>query len=215
MLINEIERNTLKKKDVVLIKDTKPKDRLPFKINGYDVCFKQSIYNTLVTVWNDNEIIAKISMKKTPYGFYKVFSAGVKPFYQGNRIGENLYRNLITKADISLISSDSHSPGARKLWLRLARDPEISAWGFDKTQHYEGRSGFIEIFPVTKSKESEELTGVDREVYTSEPDVEERFPSIVLTKRNGPVDRKLTELSTKKIRDFNVSEKDVFSRANK
>lgn len=59
-----------------------------------------------------------------------VGEAGVSRFHQGKGIMGDAYKYLILEKGYTL-ASNSQSPGARKMWANMARDPKIQVMAFD------------------------------------------------------------------------------------
>lgn len=62
---------------------------------------------------------------------YQVSLASVDKRFQGQGIMQSLYRYLVLEKNISLMSDESLSTGAFKMWYRLSQDPSISVFLFD------------------------------------------------------------------------------------
>ncbi len=55
----------------------------------------------------------------------------VKPKYRGLNLPVRLYAWLIKKKNLTIISSDQHSPGGRNVWERLANTSGIFVYGYN------------------------------------------------------------------------------------
>lgn len=109
--------------------------KLPFRISKYHVYVdSRNKKHRIVYIYDhDNrQQVCKLTLHPVIFNgilAYSVDSAYVSPMYQGNKIAFNLYKNLLVKYNINLLTVGSHSPGAKKLWNDLADDKLISAYG--------------------------------------------------------------------------------------
>jgi len=201
MLISELFRNDISKTDDITnpTAAAKPDVKLPFKVGDYDVYVSNEFggeYN--ISVWDKNAIVAYLDLELDSDGFYEILVAGAR--VQGKRIVETLYKQLI-RHGITLVTGESHSLGARKVWFRLYDDPEISVWGMHKQTH--------KVFPVTKS-DSGELTGVDRTIYTDTKYFDPfDFNVLVMTKKHGDVDNMFETASKNKTKINKIKQQDL------
>lgn len=139
----------------------------------------------IVGVWDKTTPVAEVVLNPVSWQNIRAYSvnrAVVVPRYQGQGIGEALYHGLITLLDINLLSNGSHSPGARKLWLKLAKDPSIKAYGFDTRTN--------QLFNVKPNKQKSELVSAKRGTLL----YDNYASGLILVKRNGSDDRKLDTL---------------------
>lgn len=169
---------------------------LPFTVGDYSVRCKIDKDRVDVAVWDSAIPVAKLTLSGSTWmgmKFHKVESATVKYEYQGKGIGKELYLGLICFSDITLVSSGSHSKGARKLWLRLAEDPKIVAYGIDLENYV--------TFGVKGNARGTELHSVYKKKLYSNHDT-----AIVITKAKSEYNDLLTSLLSFKT----LKSKDVF-----
>lgn len=187
------------------------KNVAPIVIGDYEVRYKISRDNTLVvTVWDNNKGVAEFWLDPTKFmglTLYQVDWAGVSPKYQGSGIGKELYKGLIKLMKLNLIQVQSHSPGARKVWLRLAQDPMINAYGFNFNDST--------VFDVKPHKTKQELASTIRKV----PLYNNKSTGLMLVKKDTSADkfmRKLVEASQlkAKLKDDNVFKVKKFNTLN-
>lgn len=184
--INEIERNYIRKNDVdsPSSKSNYPKI-LPMTVNGYQVRYNKSYDEIEIGLWDGSRGVARMTMQPAMYNGIKAYSIGLiglNPEYQGQRIGYELYKGLVTLMGVNLLSVGSHSPGARKLWARLSKDPAISAYGIDV--------GKTLVFKVKPNKKGNELTSTAKgiKVYS---DLEDVPVGLILVKKGSKDDQNL------------------------
>jgi len=110
-------------------------NKLPFRVSNYPVYVdsKNKKYRIVYIYDHANrKQVCKLTLHPVTFNgilSYSVDSAYVDPDYQGKKIAFNLYKNLLIKYNINLLTVGSHSPGAKKLWNDLANDKLISAYG--------------------------------------------------------------------------------------
>lgn len=213
MKISELERNIITKKDADLwpYKKSSYKGSLPITIGNFEVLFKrhaQKNYNgILIGVWDDTVQVANMFI--TPEEFqgikcYAVQYTAISPNYQGQNIGYELYRGLIVLTGIPLITTGSQSRGARKLWLKLAQDPQIKAFGFslDKLANKI-------IFDLQPNKNQTELKSKSAKIMV----YDNWSTGIILVIKNGPYDRKLDKIKRVTQTKAGYFDKDYFNKS--
>lgn len=174
-------------------KFSKKWNKLPFSIGDYPV-YVDSRHSRVRFIYIYDPVAKKIvcELDLHPVLFdgiasYSVDSAYVDPEYQGNKIAFNLYRNLITKYKINLLTVGYHSPGAKKLWNDLAGDKAVSAYGIkaDGTKVWHCR-------PDYKKRRLKSL-GKNPNVYNGREGI-----GIFLTKSNSQSSRHMEKLIRRK-----------------
>ena len=159
---------------------------LPFKLEGFDLLYlKYANGETIITAWDGDSIVLELSLEPSvcfKIRTYSIEQANVHTSYQGKNLGLSLYKALIANLDFTLLSNDSHSPGARKLWVRLWQDTNINVYGFDLQSN--------RVFSVEPDGSASELatTSKDIELYN--------HPStgLIATRKNGQDDETLKVL---------------------
>jgi hypothetical protein len=144
MKIKEITRNSIARKygDSAVVMKSPYKKTLPIKVGDYQVLYRfarnlKGKKQIRITVWDNRTYVAE--MQLDPFEFfnirvYEVIWVGVASAYSGQGISTQLYKGLVSKMGINLIQTVSHSEGAIKIWLRLAQDPAITAFGVDRSE---------------------------------------------------------------------------------
>ena len=163
--IAEIERNYIEKDQLELPRGRgRYKGKLPINVFGYEALYgKGSRGHRAVTLWDGRRCVAELTMEPVTYHGIKAYSvetAMVNPKYQGRGIGAELYKTLVSDMGIVLVSNQSHSPGARKTWLRLSTDPSVNVYGFDLI--------YNTVFKVGPNRTRTELKGKGQELYDSD-----------------------------------------------
>lgn len=191
MKINELYRNVIKKHEAKLwgYKKSDYTKELPISIGGFDVLSKshsqQDIHGIMIGVFDGDTGVANMFLSPSDYQGIKCYHVEytyLNPQYQGQAIGYELYRGVIVLMGIPLITVGSQSPGARKTWLRLAQDPQISAYGLDIDRDI--------IFNLQANKSQTELKSLGKRIQVYDND----SIGIILVIKNGPYARKLDRL---------------------
>lgn len=206
--VTEIQRNEIDKNDVehrLPAARSKYPKVLPMTVHGYEIrYYRQSDGDIDLSVWDGPKGVAKLSISPVRYEdikAYKVWSVALHTAYQGQQLGYELYKGLVTLMGINLVSVGSHSIGARKLWMRLSRDPKISAYGLDV-----GNRVVFKVRPDHKRNELKSATpGV--KVYS---DFDEEPVGLIIVKRGSLDDAKLADLLGRSSRAMKKSKPDVF-----
>lgn len=164
-------------------------DILPLAVQGYEIRYRKPEFSDHIElgVWDGDRGVAIMRISPASYHGIKAHSVGyigLNPHYQGKRLGFELYKAMITQLEMTLLSSGSHSPGARKLWLRLSQDPEISAYGFRGDA----------VFKVRPNRDATELTSTVSHisVYSN---IEDDQTGLILVKKGSSDDAKLDQLT--------------------
>ena len=137
----------------------------------------------------DNEITVVLygkQKKALPVGTITLFKYGkgyissyskITSKYQGRGLGLELYKFIIEKLGILLISDMSQTPGSQKVWVKLAQTPGIYVYGRRtspglKTQFFQVEpdsfnqlSGELEVYDQWASSNSEEQIRIDLKDY--------------------------------------------------
>jgi len=181
MKINELERNTLSKTGLHLPRKRSqfPKE-LPFKIEGFELRYiKNNWGETTVSAWDGDTEVMEITLEPIAYQSircHSIIKAVVNPQYQGKGLGLSLYKGLIINLDMPIISNDSHSPGARKMWVRLNQDPAVDVYGFDLSSN--------RVFAVGPDESGTELSASSKDVELyGQPST-----GVIATRKNGQAD---------------------------
>jgi len=197
MKINELERNIIKKSDAKLwpYKRSDYTKELPISIGEYDVLSKthsqragdniSTISGIMVGVFDGETGVANMFISPSDYQGIKCYHVEytfLNPKYQGQAIGYELYRGVIVLMGIPLITVGSQSPGARKTWLRLAQDPQITAYGLDIDRDI--------VFNLQANKNQTELKSSGKKIQV----YDNYSTGIILVIKNGPYARKLEKL---------------------
>lgn len=194
MKISELERNIIKKSEASLWPYSKNqyKNELPFQIDSFDVLYRkhsQDRYSgIIVSVWDGEKPVSNLFITPREYQGIKAYAVeymAISPEYQGQNIGYELYRGLIVLTGIPLITTGSQSRGARKLWLKLAQDPQIKAYGFT-TDKFKDKM----IFDLQPNKSQTELKSLGAKIIV----YDNWSTGLILVIKNGPYDRKLQKL---------------------
>lgn len=188
MRVNEISRNSLRKTshnfNSIRSQFTKA---LPFKIEGFDLLYrKYASGETIITAWDGDSIVLELSIEPVvcfKIRTYSVEYANVHPDYQGRNLGLALYKALISNLDFSLLSNDSHSAGARKLWVKLNQDPLINVYGFDLKAN--------RVFQVISNETGSELAAIPKEIKL----YDQLSTGLIATRKNSQDDETLKSLS--------------------
>lgn len=82
-----------------------------------------------VFLTHKHELVGWISLDSfsTP-NYFQTSIAVVDKKYQGNNIIYKIYLMMMREMKLILVSSNSHSPGARKLWEKIIKNKNIIAW---------------------------------------------------------------------------------------
>ena len=136
MFMNEISRNPIRKTSHNFNRERSQFTKtLPFKLEGFDLLYlKYANGETIITAWDKDLIVLELSLEPIvcfKIRAYSVEYANVHIDYQGKGLGLALYKALLNNLDFTLVSIDSHSVGARKLWVKLNQDQNINVYGFD------------------------------------------------------------------------------------
>jgi hypothetical protein len=160
-----------------------PGKKLPIVIDNYGVYYKKYSRNLIVTVFDQNTKIAYLELKPSRFlfglNFYHVETARVRNEYQGRGIGEALYTGLITLCDVNLYSAGSHSPGARKMWMRLSENSKISTWAIDY-HHCVHKT-------ISNNRKQELYLDKNKPAYG-------KVQALALTKKNSIVDKRFQQI---------------------
>ena len=145
MRLKELHRTRLGRRGLTIPARVPPADiqKENWQVNGYDVYIRRHSTVYFVDVYNKSSIIAKMNMYATtktlddffPVTGIVVMQSVVDTEYQGKGIGIKLYQQLILKNHWNIYSDVSHSIGARKLWVKLNADPNISVFAINQTSH--------------------------------------------------------------------------------
>lgn len=192
MNIKEIRYGNLRKDDVdhvLNVKKTKSWKQIPLYIDDYSVYKRIYDAQFQLVVWDSEKKKAVMEFTLEPKQWrginaYEVQTAFVAQAYQGQGVGFALYQGLINLYDIALLSLGEHSVGARKLWMYLAKDPKIQAYGFDVL------STNVWNISVDQKKKELKSTAGNPKVYGNNAD----YNGLILVKRNGINDKKLQKL---------------------
>lgn len=164
---------------------------LPMTVHGYEIRYRKPEYSDYIElgVWDGNKGAATMRISPVMYQGIKAYQVGwvgLNPKYQGQQLGYELYKGLITLMGINLTSTGSHSEGARKLWLRLSQDPKISAYGFDL-----GRDIVSKVKP---DRSGTELRSTKKGVQVYSDDDGPESVGLILVKRGSTDDAKLDSM---------------------
>jgi len=181
MNIMELVRNDIAP-DYTMITSKRPRKNpnIDWKIgSGFDVFYNPGAF-PLIRVFHDNSIVARVTVKDIDTDIlpnaspvHIVGVAQIKSAYQGQNLGLELYRNLITKQNWALGGYD-HSAGARKLWARLSMEPEIVVYVYNAHTEL--------TWDIPKIKGSE-LNLSKRDIYNG------TYDYLVAVHKNGAADR--------------------------
>ena len=168
-------------------------DIFPMTVHGYEIRYKKNTFRPrekILSVWDGNTGAAVLMISPVMYQgvrAYEIGSVALNPAYQGQQLGYELYKGLVVLMGINLISLDSHSPGASKLWARLSRDPKISAYGIDVENRI--------VFNVRSNKRGSELKSSKKgtSIYSDDP-YEDNMIGLIMVKRASNDDVKLSKL---------------------
>ena len=186
-MINEMERNKLSKSSGDLQrKKTDFPGTLPFKLDNFDLLYRKYAHGiTIISAWDDNYKVMEISIEPTvcfKIRAYSIEQALVSVKYQGKGLGLLLYKALISKLDFTLLSNDSHSPGARKLWVKLNQDNAINVYGFDLQSN--------RVFSVEPNGSMSELEAMPKDIKL----YDNLSSGLIATRKNGQDDETLRVL---------------------
>lgn len=190
MKIDEIYYGHIDKDEAVLaVKKNSSWKSIPIYIDDYSVYKSMDGDELSLVVWDatNRKAVMQLLLKPKKWqgiNAYAVQSAYVAMAYQGQGIGFALYKGLIDLYDITLLSLGEHSIGARKLWMYLAKDPKIHAYGFDVLS-----SRVWDLSIDKKKKELKSIAGYPKVYGDNDP-----YNGIILAKRNGINDKKLQVL---------------------
>lgn len=184
--IAELERNKIGKKEYNPFKYDKANYAkvMPFKLAGYEVRYgkdKWAEYN--VTVWDGDKVVLVLAMQ--PITFYSIKGYAIdsiltEPEYQGKGLGYQLYKTLVTTMDLVLVSNESHSVGAMKLWVKLSQDPALTVYGFNLIK--------AKVFKVKPNKDKTELTNKLEDLY------DRSGTGVIVVRKNSFNDKRLTNM---------------------
>ena len=157
---------------------------MPFKLAGYEVRYgkdKWAEYN--VTVWDGDKVVLVLAMQ--PITFYSIKGYAIdsiltEPEYQGKGLGYQLYKTLVTTMDLVLVSNESHSVGAMKLWVKLSQDPALTVYGFNLIK--------AKVFKVKPNKDKTELTNKLEDLY------DRSGTGVIVVRKNSFNDKRLTNM---------------------
>ena len=125
--------------------------------------------------------IGTISLDKDGKGWIASYSK-ITTKYQGRGLGLELYKFIIKKLGILLISDMSQTPGSQKVWVKLAQTPGIYVYGRRtspgrKTQFFQVEpdalnqlSGELEVYDQWKTVHGEKQVEKDLEAYSKSID---------------------------------------------
>ncbi len=207
----EITYNQIDRDDTGIYHDDKLPGRkrkpdgviLPFTIDNFKV-FAINYYGEInVSAYDGSKKIAKLILDAYRFkdfsaiNTYSIQGAGVLPAYQGRGIGQALYEGLVKLCNINLCSFDSHSAGARKLWMRSSQDPKIMVWAVDINDQLRGTK------PSLKKQEL---------IYDNDKPLYGHSHGLIMTKRNGRDDKYLQTIfvEQQKARKSKQPKKDIF-----
>lgn len=186
MKINELEYNGVEVNNDA----PEPKDKhlytkeLPITIGNFDVRYfyyrKRKNRDINVTVWDGDIGVVDMWLQPTVFAglpVYQVTWVGTNPKYKGQGIGYQLYMGLIRIIGLSIVQTTSHSVGARKMWLKLAREPKIKAYGFDAPNGI--------VFDVAPNAKQTELRSTKRAIKLYNND----NTGMILVKANSKADK--------------------------
>ena len=188
MKISELRRNDIDR-DYAMVTSKRParKPDFAWKVgSGFDVYYTKGTY-PLLRVFDGKSIVARVDFKvgNNAFRVHTVDQAQVKSTYQGKGIGLELYRNLIIKENWVLAGYD-HSPGARKLWVRLSMDPEVVMYVYDDKFEWESASGWK--IPIVKGNE----LALPKKAIYNDPDL-----FLIAVHKDGPADRDIKQRNPK------------------
>ncbi len=95
-----------------------------------------------------NTIIGKMHLSQYGPDSHTVIKAAISPKYQGQNLGYKLYKLLIQKVNITLVSDKEQSPGGQSIWTKLWKTPGIFVYGAYEKQHAFLRGDYTEYFQV-------------------------------------------------------------------
>ena len=125
--------------------------------------------------------IGTITLFKYGKGYISSYSK-ITSKYQGRSLGLELYKFIIKKLGILLISDMSQTPGSQKVWVKLAQTPGIYVYGRRtspgrKTQFFQVEpdalnqlSGELEVYDQWKTVHGEQQVEKDLEAYSKSID---------------------------------------------
>jgi hypothetical protein len=187
MEINELEYNAveLKHAEGPTGKGTY-KNILPITLSDYDVRFQRKRDGDInVTVWDGRKGVADMWLEPRKFAglqVYQVKWVGNDVKYKGQGVGYQLYIGLISILGLNIVQTTSHSVGARRMWLKLAQEPKIQAYGFDAPNGV--------VFHVTSNKTQTELQSTKRGIKLYNND----NTGMILVKTNSKADKLFTAL---------------------
>lgn len=174
---------------------------LPFKVYNYPV-YVDTRFPRMRTIYvydkTEQQQICRLELHPVLWdgvACYNVDCVYVDPAYQGKKIALNLYRSLITKYKINLLTVGYHSPGAKKLWNDLATFDNISAYGI----RADGKS----VWRCQSDNKRRKLRslGKNPSVYSNKEGI-----GILLTKTNSVADNYLAKRVKRKSKAVDVLE---------
>jgi GNAT superfamily N-acetyltransferase len=85
---------------------------------------------------DETELLGQVALLKNPHrnGTYLFSEIYFDPAIQGQGIAVQLYKLVIVKYGLTIVSDESQSPGSERLWAALAKDPEINVYAWDTEQ---------------------------------------------------------------------------------
>jgi hypothetical protein len=185
--IAELERNEIGKIGVYRFSHNKADftKKLPIKFYDYEVLYGKDKWSSyVITVWDGDIEVISLALEQLSFYSIRGFdieSITVAPAYQGKALGYQLYKKLVTDMDLALFSYGSHSVGARKLWVKLSKDPEVSVFGFDIVDK--------KVFKVSSNRENTELTSKFVNLYGKSG------AGVILVRKSSMNDKRLTNMS--------------------
>lgn len=192
-----MRRGCIRRHDVEIYGSVSNGKQLSGKIAGYIVKYVTDRYGIKVRLFDGHKPILNLTLEPRKFmniNVYAVSSMYVHPEYQGNGIGLALYKNLILKRKLTIISTGSHSIGARKTWLRASQDMNINAYGFNSSSAWK----------AGPNKKKTELTGLNgMQIYG-------RSSGLMLTLKGGNTDKIMTKLSRKRKKKSTI---DIFGNS--
>ncbi len=128
----EIESPTEVKGQYVKLRHTK----LNIQIGNYETFASMSGNRIIFTVWQQKQPVAYLEAWKNNKTLW-IETAKVVKTHLGQRIIQSLYEQLILKMGMKLVAHGTHSPGAKKLWVRIWENPNLRVYALDKNKKYE------------------------------------------------------------------------------
>lgn len=137
--INHIGKNDLFKQSLSLwpkIPDTQPIG----KIKGFHIFMEDSSnrlannnYSFVLYNANEKEYVAVATfVSKNIKNYLEIHTISIAKTYQGQNLSILLYKWLINNKTTSLISGNRQSEGGKSIWMKMAADPQIKVFVWNK-----------------------------------------------------------------------------------